>query len=546
MRYLLNQTNARAFSLSLPDPEGRTRALGFEHIADLGGVVEHTPSLLTLQSASTDGFRLTEADWNTPSGRVTIGAPATVTRLHVDGHMPLGDQHGRPLEGSASLKLLDAENLVVEGFLPRLTCAARIEHLAVEQSEDGGAASVGAVAVSDLQTSAGGFSLRLGTAEIEELQLAWNPRRVEIITGALSLRQIKATSHDIDFGVEQLVMPRGMNVVGGQISIPELTMDKITVVLDQLDALLQRDEGERTEAGADAKRDSEGRQIALDPRLLDLLSGRFAVDVTVDAALPVIGRRRATHAFRVPIRNGIFNYKQLERGLSTLEDAVLDFEVRNSKLVIERDIPLIRMRKNLVEWSLDEDELALAQRRKVRLRTLPHYRLVSSGGNNDIKVNSVHLDPVDIALTVGDVEAPQNAQKTAQSGEDAENGGNDQAGNDQAGNDQQGTSGADALPAQVEEPPLEGILPKLRVGSIEISGCLRYPDQAGLITIAIRNILASLRNLAVGSTRIDVGTIAVDAIEPVQMTFDGVRPDALSVTLRGLRLHDVKIQRRPA
>lgn len=534
MRFLLNQTNARAFSLSLPDPQGRARALGFEHITDLGGVVEHTPAQLTLQSTSADGFRLTEVDWNTPHGRVSIGAPATVANLRVDGHIPLGDHRSLPLEGRASLKLLDAESVVVEGALPRLSCGVRVEHLAVEQTGDGGAATVGAVMVRDLQTTAAGFLLRLGTAEVEEIHLAWSPRRTEIVTSALALGKLEASSRNIDFAIEELVMPRGMNVVGGQICIPELAIAKITMTIDQLQDLLPREGGEQAKTEAKTDSGNDWIQIPLDPRLLDLVNGRFAVDVTVDAALPVIGRRKATHAFRVPIESGTLNYKQLERGLSTLEDAVIDFELRNSKLVIERDIPIIRLRKNLVEWSLDEDELALAQQRRVRLRTLPHYRLVSGGGN-DIKINSVHLDPIDIALTVGDGQALEAAQANGENGSTSP-----------ADGAQEGAAGADAASARAEEPPLEGILPRLRIGSLEISGCLRSPDQAGLLAIAIRNILASLRNLTLGSVQVDVGTIAVDAIEPIQITFDGVRPDAASVTIEGLRLQDIKLQRRPA
>lgn len=108
--------------------------------------------------------------------------------------------------------------------------------------------------------------------------------------------------------------------------------------------------------------------------MLDHLTGHIHVDVGVDATLPVIGRRRAIHRLRIQVQQGYLDYRQLESDLSTLEDALLDFSVRQGALVLELGIPLLPTRgkgKPLVRWPLDEPELELAQsRRLIRLSTL--------------------------------------------------------------------------------------------------------------------------------------------------------------------------------
>jgi hypothetical protein len=314
MRFDLNQTNAQSFVLSLPDEEGRTRVLGFEYITDLGGAVEiiHDPHLLILESAAADGGRLTRLDWNLPHGRLAIGAPAAVSGLFVDARIPLGLRHGLPVEGRATLRLLDAESLQVEGFIPRLTCGARVAQVAVEQAGDRGAASLGSLAVHDLRTEVAGFQLHVSAGSVGDVEAAWQQGNLDLRVGAASVDKIQATGRDVEVCIERLALAGPVTVRDGQIRIGALTIDEITIAIDQLSAT--------GDGGETAKEAAAGgsMQLPLDLRLLDLISGKLEIDAAVDASVPIIGRRKATHAFRVPIDRGTFDFKRLERGLSAL------------------------------------------------------------------------------------------------------------------------------------------------------------------------------------------------------------------------------------
>src|SRR5690606_11056084 len=95
------------------------------------------------------------------------------------------------------------------------------------------------------------------------------------------------------------------------------------------------------------------RRPWLDWNLLDSLTGHAHVDVGIDITLPLIGRRRAVHQLRVGVQQGRIDYRALESDLSALEDALLDFSVRDDALVLELGIPLLPTRgmgKPLIRW----------------------------------------------------------------------------------------------------------------------------------------------------------------------------------------------------
>lgn len=109
----------------------------------------------------------------------------------------------------------------------------------------------------------------------------------------------------------------------------------------------------------------------IDWRFLDALDGHVDVDVSLDVAVPVIGHRKGTHELRIPIERGVIDYKRAEHQLAAIEDALIDFELEDGRLILEKDIPLVpRDEKVLLYWALDPEERALAEEDKVRLRTL--------------------------------------------------------------------------------------------------------------------------------------------------------------------------------
>src|SRR5690606_11864726 len=114
----------------------------------------------------------------------------------------------------------------------------------------------------------------------------------------------------------------GGEATGFDVVVPELTL----AVEDLMASWPRRSTAALTEAAtaveAEPPADPEPRR-RLDLDFLDRIDGRLDVDLTVDVTLPVLGSRRKTHHFRVPIAKGTFNYKDLEGDLAKLEDAFI-------------------------------------------------------------------------------------------------------------------------------------------------------------------------------------------------------------------------------
>jgi hypothetical protein len=226
--------------------------------------------------------------------------------------------------------------------------------------------------------------------------------------------------------------------------------------------------------------------------------------MTLDMTIPVLGRREGTHHFRVPIANGIINYRELERDLASFEDAFIDVEVRGQSLVIERDIPLIPgLEKPLVMWDLDPDELELARRRLVRLRTIPRMRMAARGGNGDkssLVVRSLRFDNVDIAIALL---APQPGQGDS--------------------------------------------IGRASAGALRVIGRLAHEPNRTAQGAEVTRVKASGTTLAAGPLELAGGRVAVESIElgtlaEASASFTGLRPGRVSLTARDLRLRNLRVQ----
>lgn len=566
MRFSLKQTSARAFDISLPDQEGRARQLGFEHITELGGAVEIAPHAILLQEAAARSLQLTAAEWRTPSGLITIGAPVAVAELFVDGQIPRGDARSLPLDGRVALKRLHTDNLVLEGFIPRLACGVRVERLDVAQHAPAGTATLESLALSELETTLGNFFVRLAEASIGNVQARWpvtgaagaagadgtdarasqasEDSGLEVTAATLTATGLGARSRAIEIAADHVAVQE-VAIRGRTFSLGAVSVSKLSLELD-LTALGSREQPEGAGAAAEPRPAKPSIRSQIDWRFLDRVDGQVDVDVTVDVHLPVIRRRRATHYFRVPIEKGIFNYRQLENGLSSLENAVIDFDLKGNKLVIERDLPIIRMRKNLVEWHLDDEEMALARQRKLKLRTLPRFEVASGNGkNSDVKLHGIEIHPINIDLSVSPPTAPAQASAMGTpTGTEADA--------VSTGDDAANTAGevrADA--AQTEQAPpsaheYRGILPELSLRRLMVTGSIDYPGAEGSLAIKVKQLATALRGLPLGNVVVDAGAVRVDSIDPVKIVFDGLVPRAISLTINGLALERVTVTRAAA
>jgi len=212
---------------------------------------------------------------------------------------------------------------------------------------------------------------------------------MDLQTDAVRARGLRYRSELFELVVEEAQLSGGVDLkASNQVVIPELVARNVRLVVPDILGLLglgalrerevARGAGDESSASSPKPRAS----VIRDFEFLDSLNGHVNVDVDVDADVPVIGTRKATHPYRTPITDGTVSIEKLEDDLSGLEDAVIDFELEDGKLILEKDLPLIPWdNTTLISWDLDPEELALAERDRVRLRTLLNYDLHFGDGD---------------------------------------------------------------------------------------------------------------------------------------------------------------------
>ncbi|MCB9615183.1 MAG: hypothetical protein H6722_22325 [Sandaracinus sp.] len=281
------------------------------------------------------------------------------------------------------------------------------------------------------------------------------------------------------------------------------------------------EEGEIGKLSVDARfepRDTAGATVELAPTepppprsphfdfaLLDRLFGELKVDLRVDLEVPILGRRVATHRFRLPVDAGSVNFLQLEDDLSTLENAILNFAVRDKKLVLERGIPLIKARgkgKAILVWDLDDEDFALARDRdRVRLATMPRFRIAKSAAESEgsepgskpkIALRALGLENVELAL-------------------------------------------------RLEKSDVEhsGILPRMDIESLSVDGQIhpltREGDRDGRLTLRARGLGATVRTV-LNDHPVEVVDLRCAEIPEAELGFDGSALQRVQVTLEKLSL----------
>lgn len=267
------------------------------------------------------------------------------------------------------------------------------------------------------------------------------------------------------------------------------------------------------------------RHPLVDWHVLDSLSGGIDVDVDVDLTVPILGRRKATHRMRIPIEGGSIDFRALENNLAALENAVLDFSVRDGALVLERVNPLFPARghgKPVVVWQLDATDHAIAEVDRVRLAVLPRARVVSSDdgeheregegegeqrseatpGRSAVALRTMGLERIDVRLALAPVDGP-----------------------------------------------LAGIVRLRRIDSFVLQGSVFHhpdaPPREGRVLGEISGALLAVAGLRLGTTALDVGSVAFGGLSPIEVAFLDVHPttaqlemtsavlDAVIVTLSG-------------
>jgi hypothetical protein len=464
----------------------------------VAGQLERGISTARLRPLHAGQVTLAALEWPLTGGKLSITSPATLDALAIEIDAA-AEPDATPLSGRATAARADADAIAIElRGGTRLVLDAELRGAEVEHSpERVGHVAADHLQADNLQAVLSGALCRLSSAVLERARVDW--RSSELLVGAagavITGLTVSLPGTGVTVEIDRAELPGGLRTSGGALVIPELVVPEVRIAADDVVELFRP----RRADGAAAS----GPSRPFDLGFLDRVSGRLDVDMTLDMSVPVLGRREATHHFRVPIANGVINYRELERDLANFEDAFIDVEVRGQALVIERAIPLIPgLEKPLVVWDLDPEELELARRRLVRLRTIPRLRLASRGGGGDrssLSVRSLRFDDVDIAIAL-------------------------------------------APPAAGEKDSIG----RASAGVLRVTGRLAHEPSRTAEGAEVTRASATGSQLAAGplelGSRMAVESIELGALVEGTATFRGLRPDRVTLTGRDLRARNLRVQ----
>jgi hypothetical protein len=243
---------------------------------------------------------------------------------------------------------------------------------------------------------------------------------------------------------------------------------------------------------------TEKRDLRQDSlHFLDSLSGRIYLTIKVVLDLPVIGKRTLDQKLKVPIQEGVLDFRALEESLDWLEGTFLDLEHSKNTLALQWKVPIVGSARDLVMWALDEDASKLAAFGKVPVRSLADFRTARSDkpmqkpDNGKQILKSLALEGLDLALSLL---APRSLEV---GGGLIMFGGDDQ-------------------PGMVD----------LKVtGGINDRG-------PGTLKGAIGSIDTTIKDLHLGPVALTADRLHFDGLDQLVVTFEGFRPVKVDVLIR--------------
>ncbi len=473
MRIDAEQLAARGLSLDLDRP-GMQRRLVLAPTRAVTGYYAHDRAGHRIVATAAPGLAVRRFDWQVGGVRIaaraaTGGQPAEIEGVSVDLTVPTG---GAGASGTAAWRRARLGTLTV--WLPGLPEPIDLHGVDVHGL---------AVAFAD-----GRHRVRADWAGVD---------RATMVHGDLTI--------DIERVVITDLRVDGDDILVGDVAVGSIRLEHA----DLRGALTSRPAGDAS-AG-------EG-EPARAPRRLDLgfadgLQGQVDVDLTADATVPLLGARKATHRFRIPIDNGTIDFKELENDLAALEDAVLDFVFKKGALHLVKDIPLIPFdTRTLIYWPLDEDEHEMAASNRVRLRRLADYQLPEStssqkksNGGSSVELRTLHFDNLSIDLTLG---GPASVELA---------GGRITLGSEE----------------------------RAAIGSLHVEGDIHHHtgDTSDVTSVAVESVdwELQLEGLSLGNRLLDVELVTLARIDEATITFEDVRPGAVTVAAQGLHLRGVQL-----
>jgi hypothetical protein len=520
----LDQLDGSGFVLELPatdDTGARTVAL--ERVVDLAGTLRTQPGHLELAGARASLGMVHSFTWPLAGGAITVPAPAELSSARLDLSAPRGGSR-LPVELDAELGHIEAGALRLE--LPGLLIATGLQSSAIEVRFSGGALTARAATArtTNFQLAVAGLMVR-GAVSVSGLRFHRAEGEISASAATVTATEVSMRSGPVEIIARGVTLPAGIAIKGAE-ARPDTRIDHASIHELEIDIDLSAAPaiGAGAEPGAEVSPEEEeapvtlsddvvfrGDQRLFDLRDLDRLSGSIELGLAVEAQIPVVGTYSLARTFHIPIAEGSFDFVDVERQLSTLEDAFIDFAVREGALVLKRDIPLLPTRgKTLVSWPLSPVEQALAANRVIRVRTLARAQTPPQTRKDEGKatIKQVRIENPLISLSL-----------------------------------------APAAPLEPGDDPRPAISLG-EMGTLSLTGGLRYRnpqrDQPGLRELAValtaRAVSLALRDLPAGGRSIAAPEIGAAELEAAITEWQGFTPRRISIRGRDLEVRQLAVR----
>lgn len=527
----LEQLDASGFALDLPKSEraGR-RTLSLGRVTGLRGGLRVDREVVRISEALADTGAVTGLSWPLGATLLSLVAPAQLSSVAFDLTAPRGGR-GNPVM-AATIGHLESDAVALATRALEVSCAVQASALSLSLAEGeltAGAATLGASAI-ELASST---QVIRGALSVGELEVNSRGGHTTVRASSASASELVLSSERSTLALRGLELDGGFAVKGADIYMASATIAEV-----ELEVAFPRREraaasepepevapepppepGERPDptplpgripipAGIDLRDDIvwHDADAIFDLRDLDRLAGNIQVGLSLRAQLPVVGKYSLNRTFKIPIQDGALDFVDVERQLSTLEDAFIDFAVREGKLVLKRDIPLLPTKgKTLVSWPLSPVEQALAQNRVIRLRALPRVQIPrAKSGEKKAVVQEVKVDKPHVELTL-------NAQ----------------------------------APGAVESPtPPAVTLNRLDTLAVDGNLLFRAAEQIKEMeaSVVVRDLSLVVRDLVVGSRRLAAAEIVIGELHVEFTEWDGFRPIKLVARGNNLAIRELTLR----
>ena len=521
MDIALDKTGGESLSLDFPATATKAeRKLKLAAVKGISGALHTEPGLVQLIDARAESGEVAAMRWPVASGTIRLPQSGALAEVAVTADFP-AKASGKKLSGTASAKEVLASVLELAFPALQLTTGIGLDDVEVKAGDGDLEASAGSARFENSQLLLGTLLIR-GAVNAGGLRIQKSDGPLTVSAASASGLELSIVHKNAEVTAAGIELGKGFAYKAGELRIGELHVGamRVLIPLDQ-DSSEAAEPAEAPALEATAPRSSValvddvvmlGERRLFDLRDLDRVGGNAEIAVFVRAQLPVVGSYKLDRTFKIPINNGSLDFVDVERQLGTIEDAFIDFAVRDNELIIKRDIPILPTKgKKLISWPLSNVEELLARARQVSLRTLSRFTLVKAKeGDSKASVAAVKIDVPALTLTLPPATANDDTSK-------------------------------DVSDAEFQVTAFE---------PLSMAGGLRFESDGGAreldASIRVAELGMKIESLPVGDSLLGASAIRVGELHFEVAEWDGFRPRALVLEFKDLEIEGLTLRAAPA